>query len=168
MSEAVSRADIIRGRFTPIPQNSRPPYAIAEADFRSLCERCDACREACETGIIGRDGEGYPILLFGQASCSFCGDCANVCDTGALSVKQARPWTVRADVKASCLSFNAVTCRACEDSCEAGAIRFRLMTQGRALPLIDETACTGCGSCAVICPNQSIEMKSRETKEAFA
>lgn len=168
MREAVSRTDIIRGRLTPIPQTFRPPYAVPEDDFRSLCERCDACREACETSVIGRDGLGYPVLLFGKAECTMCGDCASACETGALSLKQARPWAARAHVKGTCLSFNAITCRACEEGCEAGAIRFRLMTQGRALPLIDEAACTGCGACAVICPNKSIEMRSRETKEAFA
>ncbi len=168
MRNTVSRADIIRGRFSGIPDSIRPPYAIAEEDFRARCEPCGDCRKACETGVIGQDGEGFPILLFGQAECSFCGRCAEVCTTGAFRKSHARPWVATAHVKSNCLSFNAITCRSCEENCEAGAIRFRLMTQGRALPLIDAAACTGCGNCAVICPNQSIEMKNRETEEVFA
>ncbi len=146
----------------------RPPYARAEIDFRKLCDGCDACRESCPTGVIGKDGDGIPMLLYGQAVCDFCGACADACPTGAMVREQARPWIVTAHVKATCLSFNAVTCRCCEESCEAGAIRFRLMTGGRALPQIDDDACTGCGHCAVICPNNSVEMRSRAREEAFA
>ncbi|GBE43728.1 ferredoxin-type protein [bacterium BMS3Bbin10] len=168
MSIELSRADVLRGRFIAIAEAARPPYAIPEQDFRGRCEPCGACRDACETRIIGQDAEGYPILLFGQAGCSFCGACAAACPAGALSLEQARAWTIAAHVKASCLSFNAITCRACEESCKAGAIRFRLMTGGRALPLVDEENCVGCGDCALICPSQSIEMRSRNTEEVMA
>ena len=146
----------------------RPPYSIAEAEFRSLCEACDDCRNACETGIIGTDGEGLPVLVFGKAGCAFCGACAEACTTGALDTGKARAWTVIAQMKGSCLSFEGITCRACEESCTPGAIRFRLMTEGRALPLLDEAVCTGCGACAAICPNQSIHMTSRKAQEVFA
>lgn len=168
MSIEVSRADLLRGRFAAIAEQVRPPYAVPEEEFRIRCEPCEDCRDVCETHIIEQDMEGYPVLRFGQAGCSFCGACATACPTGALSLEFARAWSIKAHVKSSCLSFNAITCRACEESCKAVAIRFRLMTGGRALPLIDAECCTGCGDCALVCPNQSIEMRNLTTEEATA
>ncbi len=167
VSNAISRAALLRGRLVATAEKARPPYAVAEADFRSHCERCDDCRNACEADVIGRDKQGFPFLRFNHAKCSFCGACAEACTTGALSPEQARAWTITAHVQDSCLSVNAITCRACEESCETRAIRFQLMTGGRALPLVDGTKCTGCGNCAVICPNRSIQMSSGKPEEAF-
>lgn len=168
MGHELRRRDLIRGRFAPSAELPRPPYAIAETDFRSLCERCCDCSQACSTGIIGKDPDGFPVLRFGHAKCTFCGACAEACKTGALNFETSRSWTFNAHINNSCLSFNAITCRACEEACEAGAIKFQLMTGGRALALVDESQCTGCGNCAAICPNQSIDMKSRMAEEKVA
>lgn len=167
-SGTISRADLLRGRVTPTPEPIRPPFSLPEPEFRTLCEPCDACREACETDVIGVDGDGLPILLYGEAACTFCGACVEACPTGAMDADLAPPWTVTAHVKASCLSFNAITCRACEEACEAGAISFRLMTEGRSLPLVDETRCTGCGTCATICPNHAVDMRRSEPEEVLS
>ena len=32
------------------------------------------------------------------------------------------------------------------------------MTAGRELPVVDETACTGCGDCAAVCPTGCLEV----------
>lgn len=150
---------------TPAPEAQRPPYSLPEVAFLKACNHCDKCREACPTDVIGRDASGYPVLLFGQSSCTFCRACAEACPTGALSIEHADTWNVTAHIKGTCLSFNGITCRACDEGCEAGAIRFRLMTQGRALPLVDEARCTGCGTCTVICPNNSIDMRQQAPQE---
>jgi len=168
MSSVISRADLLRGRLVPKPSVVRPPGSVHEPEFRSLCDRCDDCIKACETNVIGRDGDGYPVLLFGHAACTFCNACAKACPTGAIDGARAREWNVLAKVKGSCLSFNAITCRACEEACEEGAIRFKLMTEGRSLPLINEDGCTGCGICAVVCPNQSIDMLAQAGEEVHA
>lgn len=78
---------------------------------------------------------------------------------------RARRWDVIAHIKGKCLSFNGITCRACDEACEAGSIRFKLMTAGRSLPLVDEAGCTGCGACARVCPNDSIEMRRHGAEE---
>ncbi len=168
MRSAVSRAELIRGRMTPAPEVQRPPYSLPENAFLDRCDCCDKCRDVCPTDVIGRDRAGFPVMLFGRAACTFCGACAKVCPTDALSLKQADAWQVTAHITGTCLSFNGITCRACDESCEAGAIRFRLMTQGRSLPLVDETRCTGCGACAVICPNNSIDMRQHSVEEIDA
>ena len=81
-----------------------------------------------------------------------------------MSVDEAADWSVIAYVKGSCLSFNGITCRACDENCEADAIRFKLMTGGRSVPLVNEEGCTGCGACAHVCPNHSIEMRHRNAE----
>jgi Ni,Fe-hydrogenase III small subunit/formate hydrogenlyase subunit 6/NADH:ubiquinone oxidoreductase subunit I len=45
-------------------------------------EGCDACREACPTGAIAREGAGLALDL---GRCLFCHDCVDACPEGALS-----------------------------------------------------------------------------------
>jgi ferredoxin-type protein NapG len=66
----------------------RPPGALVEEEFLSLCIRCDKCREACPWGIIApvpltesAISAGTPIL---QGHCRRCWLCIPVCPTGAL------------------------------------------------------------------------------------
>jgi len=154
------------GRRDKTEARVRPPQAIAEDAFLALCVDCTACAEACPEGIIQPDDEGRPILDFKNDGCTFCEACTEACPTGALDAAAARPWAWRADVGADCLSYNGITCRACSDSCEAGAIRFRLMTGGRDVPLLDPSDCTGCGTCLSVCPVSAISHTSADSVHA--
>ena len=158
MAVELGRRDLLRGRLKALPVVMRPPYAIAEREFLSLCEPCPDCATSCEEGVIKIDKTGFPKLSFLTGECTFCEDCVTACKTGALDRKKARPWNWIARIGGNCLSFNAVMCRSCGDTCEEEAIKFKLMTMGRSLPLVDESKCTGCGACAFACPNRSISM----------
>jgi ferredoxin-type protein NapF len=57
-----------------------------------------------------------------------------------------------------CLARSGVSCMACRDECEAGAIRFRPRLGGPFIPEIDENLCTGCGNCVPVCPSSAIEL----------
>lgn len=70
------------------------------------------------------------------------------------------PWT--ATITDTCLSLGGISCRACEDACEPRAIRFRLMTGGRAAPTLDPEQCTGCGECAFTCPTGAVSFEQRD------
>lgn len=157
MSTGIARRDLLKGRFAPAETAIRPPFAIAEPAFRTACTRCPDCANACATGLIRADRDGYPKMRF-VGECSFCGDCRDACRTGALDAAKARPWTVRAQIGDACLAVNGVVCRSCGDPCPANAIRFRLLTGGRAQPIVDAGRCTGCGACAAVCANRSIRM----------
>ena len=69
-----------------------------------------------------------------------------------------RPARWIAIVGAQCLSQRGVTCRVCADHCGAGAIRFRPMRGGIAVPIVDAATCTGCGACRAPCPAAAIAL----------
>jgi len=67
----------------------RPPGALPEDEFLSLCIRCDKCRDVCPWGDItpvrlteSVIGVGTPRLRRGY--CPRCWKCIPVCPTGAL------------------------------------------------------------------------------------
>lgn len=138
----------------PEPLRLAPPGA--QRDFSQLCTGCGDCALACPEGIIIRRENGAPVVSFAHGSCTFCGACAEACDTGALLAADQVNWPWRAAISDTCFSLSGISCRACEDGCDRRAIRFRLMTAGRAAPLIDPDACNGCGECAHICPTGAI------------
>ncbi|WP_093032131.1 ferredoxin-type protein NapF [Ruegeria marina] len=155
MASRHSRRDILRGAIRhDRAQIMRPPGA--QPDFDRLCDDCGACSQACPQRIVRRSEHGGPVVDFRHGACTFCGDCARACPTGALVAEDIGVWPWRASILSSCLSYNGVSCRSCEDACEPRAIRFRLQTGGRAVPVLDQQACTGCGECAFTCPAQSV------------
>ena len=155
MAYADSRRAFLTGRAIR-PAVPRPLGSVAEAQFTEICTSCGDCALACPEAIIARDGAGYPVLDLTSGACTFCGACTEACETGALIAGQAWTWRARADD--SCMSRRGIACRACEDHCDAQAIRFRLIPGGRAEPRIDTALCTGCGACIAPCPAGAITL----------
>ncbi|MBN7784216.1 ferredoxin-type protein NapF [Ponticoccus gilvus] len=160
MTSKLSRRSVLRGRLSRTdPERLRPPGA--QGDFARLCTGCGDCARACPEGIVIRHSSGEPVLDFTKGACTFCNACAEACETGALIPAPASDWPWRAVITDSCLSLNGIACRACEDACDARAIRFRLMTAGRAAPVLDADQCTGCGECAFTCPAGAVSFEAR-------
>jgi ferredoxin-type protein NapG len=75
-------------RFSPQAPIVRPPGALPEEEFLSLCIKCDKCREVCPQGVItpvllteSVIGVGTPRLRW---PCTHCMRCNTVCPTHAL------------------------------------------------------------------------------------
>lgn len=140
----------------------RPPWALAEAQFLSLCTRCNACIDACPTGLLKVGEGGFPEADFtpGQApaGCTFCGDCRAVCTVGALAASNT--WVLKASFSSDCLAARQVVCRTCAECCEFSAIHFPPRLGGVAQPSLDDEACTGCGACLADCPTRAIRVLS--------
>ena len=137
----------------------RPPWALEEALFTSLCSRCDQCLAACPTGLLVKGSGGFPEADFQQGHCTFCGDCRTACQTVALQKSpDISPWPIVARIGDECLARQKVVCRTCGERCEAGAIAFGPQLGGVPLPRLDTERCTGCGECVADCPTRAIAM----------
>ncbi|WP_068088134.1 ferredoxin-type protein NapF [Polycladidibacter stylochi] len=141
-----------------------PPYTKTAEDYAEKCVSCGDCIQACPENVLVKSPTNQrPHLDFTQGSCSYCTQCAVACEAGALTIENAKPLPVKAQITPSCLSYQGITCRSCAEYCEQSAIRFHLATQGKQIPQLDTQACNGCGACFYICPNNSIEMIRQPT-----
>lgn len=152
----LARRGFLRGQPRPKAE-VRPPWALTEVAFVAACTRCAACLTACPQGIVVAGDGGYPTIDFGRGECTFCGDCAAVCEPRALRrADAAAPWNYVAHISEDCLPKRGVECRICGDFCEARAIRFQPAAGGAWLPVIEPAACTACGACVAPCPTRAI------------
>ena len=157
MQADISRRSFLRGDVRGNINVIYPPWAVS--DFANQCERCDDCIAACQEHILVKGDGAYPAVDFDKGECTFCQDCVTACQHAALDKTLAQPWSIAASIQNNCLSLNSVYCRTCGDSCDQRAIEFQLQTGGRALPVISQTLCNGCGACVSVCPNKAIQMK---------
>ena len=141
----------------------RPPWALKESLFLESCSRCSDCVSACTQGIIMRGAGGFPEISFKQGECTFCNDCATACKTNALTASDLNglAWKLDVSIQSSCLSLNAVVCRACGDSCDVQAIYFKLKVGGVSEPQIAQDNCTGCGACLAVCPVDAVKINPK-------
>jgi ferredoxin-type protein NapF len=150
----------------------RPPAAVDQVLFNSLCCRCGNCNKACPTGIIIPHTDFDNILSWMTPEISFkegycletCNLCSQVCPTGAITLfspkakSQLFMGTARIHLE-NCLLLKNKECVRCKESCKYEAIKFD--AEGNILnvrPVADITKCVGCGACAVICPVGCIEI----------
>ena len=164
MGTVVSRAQFLRGDYSGRSTPIRPPWSLPELEFVDLCSRCGDCISACPQQILDKGRGGFPRVDFSRGECLFCGECRQVCTPGALAVKQhagdvPEPWSVRASISERCLAGRRVECRSCSDQCESRSIRFQLVVGGVAIPVLEQSACNGCGACYGVCPVQAIELR---------
>ena len=154
--------DAIEQRILPhTPPRRRPPGAVAENRFLSLCTRCDACVEACPHDAVHRYVESAgelartPVMKPDRRACHMCEGfpCAAACEAGALVVPEERVWKL-GRVKVSrdrCFTFMGPECGACRGFCptERQALTFH-----GTRPYVDTELCVGCGLCMEACPTR--------------
>lgn len=160
-----SRRDFFRSLTRPVtggekreeaPHRVRPPYAIDESLFQSQCPGCEhhACAAACDEEIIVIGADGTPLLNFRKSGCTFCEECAEVCEAGVLSLTEGQERiNARFIISTeSCMAHHGTICFSCKEPCLEEAILFAGMFN----PVIDDDRCTGCGFCLSRCPTGAI------------
>lgn len=123
------------------------------------CTRCAECVRRCPEHILIDGSGGFPEMDFSQGGCTFCGECRQVCEPGALALSVDPPVSWQVGVGGGCLATRGVMCRSCADECEERAIVFRLVPGGRAEVNVMAQACNGCGACIRLCPVDAIRLK---------
>ncbi len=136
----------------------RPPGAVPEEIFPAKCIRCGRCVEVCPyRSIVMLDiragiHAGTPLVEAEKIPCYLCMKCVDVCPTGSLariSQEKTRMGLAVID-RFSCAAWiGTILCRTCYDKCPFANKAIRL---DRLRPVIDESACTGCGLCTHACP----------------
>lgn len=87
-----ARPDIYVGEKTPVTYDDIAPGLIRDTSKCILCGRCiEACKEMQGLGILGFEKRGFNTIVgpagnrsFADVPCIQCGQCVNVCPTGAL------------------------------------------------------------------------------------
>ncbi len=137
----------------------RPPGALEEAEFLSLCIRCTRCADSCVTACLrlfgpeAGDLQGTPYLIPGERACNLCLECGATCPTGAIKLlekkEEAKMGLAVVDERL-CVSHNGTgVCGACHTVCP---LRNRAITQDfRNAPVVHDDKCSGCGLCEEIC-----------------
>jgi len=133
----------------------RPPGALVEEEFLSMCIRCGVCVDVCPTrglslatlddGIVN---VGTPKLT-GYCKIN-CLKCTEVCPTGALqriTVDEVDMGT-SVIIKERCRGWKYGTCMRCFERCPNKAI---YLTNSKS-PMVDVSKCRGCGNCVDACP----------------
>jgi ferredoxin-type protein NapG len=154
MAERTERRVVVQRYF-------RPPGAVDEVTFLSLCTRCEICVEVCPAHAIVKApsaaglAAATPMLDPARQPCVVCTDmpCAAACPTGALEVP-ARKWEgYRLGwlelVPERCIAFQGVQCGACARVCPLGERALGLDPEGR--PVLKAEGCVGCGVCVRAC-----------------
>lgn len=164
MSKSMNRRDFFRSFRKGVikeekkskTQYIRPPYCEDEKLFNMKCPDCVGhCTFACKQDIIRLAEDETAFLDFSNNGCTFCGDCAKACDRGVLIKGNPNIINGMAQIDTkTCTAWQTTFCSECFRVCEAKAI----LTYGSVRPEIDMEACTGCGICLSVCPENSIKI----------
>ncbi|MBC8459955.1 MAG: 4Fe-4S binding protein [Deltaproteobacteria bacterium] len=163
----ITSAAVIKTEFLKNKHPIRPPGAVSENKFVSLCTRCGECMKVCPSNGLqpaffdaGIEGIFTPMLKFRVGACEEeCTSCGKVCPTGAierLTEQEKRNCQIGLAVidRTRCLPWaENVLCLVCHDACPYEGIDLRYMDDIYR-PFVKEWKCIGCGICENRCPIQ--------------
>lgn len=148
----------------------RPPGSIPFDEFNILCTRCGSCIKSCPTKILEHNTNFSlslltPVVKFQNGYClESCNNCSKVCPSGSItsfsisSKKNLKMGRCLLNLQ-DCLLTYSKECGKCKTVCSYNAISIiRDNDLYRSIPKINDSLCTGCGACLVICPAECFEI----------
>ncbi|SHM62261.1 ferredoxin-type protein NapF [Roseibium suaedae] len=163
---SASRRAFLKLRSQPETVTFRPPWTDGRR-IAASCTGCKACVSACPESILQLDQTQKPMVVFDGRECTFCGKCAEACEEPVFDLHQPAPWDLKAGIGEGCLQQHGISCQLCRDSCPTSAIRVDLTKRPFGSLTIAADACTGCGACLGVCPQDVIAIThSNKGREA--
>ncbi|MBP3762440.1 MAG: 4Fe-4S binding protein [Bacteroidales bacterium] len=140
----------------------KPFGARSLKNFETRCTACQLCVSQCPEKVLRPSTElssfMQPYMAYDQGYCRMaCTRCSEVCPAGAIQPiakeqKTAISIGLAVTLHENCISAQGVNCGACARHCPAAAISMVSGPDGRPLPVVNESRCTGCGACEYYCP----------------
>jgi len=136
----------------------RPPGAVPEKEFTTLCNKCGDCIKACPEEVLfpsagKEEAGGYPVFNPRAKACFLCSPmhCVNACKTGALKpvedISKVEIGKARIN-PALCKAREGDECRLCHDFCPLSGKAVIILG---GVPSIQALECVGCGQCEYHC-----------------
>ena len=160
---AVIEAKALPVRQTPLT----PPGSLSARNIQQHCTGCQLCVSECPNHVLRPSGGlmnlMQPVMSYERGYCRpECTRCSDVCPAGAIrpldSIEKSSIQIGHAVwIEKNCLPVaEGVDCGNCAAHCPAGAIEMMALNEDDDLspivPIINESACIGCGACEYVCP----------------
>ncbi|WP_104640891.1 ferredoxin-type protein NapG [Helicobacter bizzozeronii] len=169
---------LLKGKHSQDAYALRPPGAENESNFLSECIRCGLCVKACPydtlklATLLDYPKVGTPFFNARSIPCYLCQDipCIQACPTDALDKAHLKPNQGIASLKmgvavvdpVACVAFWGIRCDVCYRVCPLIDKAIKLETKHNErthkhaymLPVVEPSACVGCGICERACITQ--------------